>query len=140
MIHVTDSPTEGDREAILQGLSVFNAMATGRQDDHRPFAALVKDEAGRTLGGATGASYYGWLFISLLHLPAGMRRRGLGRQVMAAAEAEARARGCVGIRLDTFSFQAPGFYEKLGFARIGTLADDPPGHARHFYAKTLGDS
>ena len=139
MIHVTDSPAEGDREAIVQGLSVFNAMATGRPDDHRPFAALVKDAVGRTLGGAIGASYYGWLFISLLHLPAGMRRQGLGRRIMAAAEAEARRRGCVGIRLDTFSFQAPGFYEKLGFSRIGTLADDPPGHARHFLSKTLGD-
>lgn len=140
MIHLTDAPAESDRAALIEGLSVFNVMATGRPDDHRPFAALVRDAAGQTLGGAIGASYYGWLFISMLHLPAGLRRQGLGRRIMQAAEAEARARGCVGLRLDTFSFQAPGFYEKLGFTRIGTLVDDPPGHARHFYSKTLGDA
>nr|WP_249680842.1 GNAT family N-acetyltransferase [Roseococcus pinisoli] len=101
------------------------------------FAALVRDEARNTLGGAIGSSYYGWLVIDLLWLPETLRGTGLGTQVMRLSEAEARARGCAGIRLDTYSFQARGFYEKLGFSLFGTLPDHPPGHTRYWLAKRL---
>jgi ribosomal protein S18 acetylase RimI-like enzyme len=57
--------------------------------------------------------------------------------LMREAEAVARENGCTGIWLDTFSFQAPGFYEKLGYTVFGTLADYPPGHSRFFLHKTL---
>lgn len=139
-IDVTAAPTQGDHEAVLQGLIAFNATLSGDTRAPIPFAALVRDDQGNTIGGAIGRSWYGWLFIELLHLPECLRGQGLGRQVMQAAEAEARARGCIGVRLDTFSFQAPGFYERLGYARMGTLAEHPPGHARHWYAKRLGDA
>jgi hypothetical protein len=46
-------------------------------------------------------------------------------------------RGCVGVWLDTFSFQARGFYEKLGYRVFGEVADYPPGHTRHFLKKSL---
>ena len=54
---------------------------------------------------------------------------------MDAAEAVARERGCIGARLDTYSFQARGFYEKRGYRVVGTIEDCPPGHARHTMAK-----
>jgi len=54
---------------------------------------------------------------------------------MLRAEAEARARGCIGIWLNTFSFQARGFYEKLGFTLIGQIDDYPVGHQRFFLQK-----
>ncbi|MGH8409424.1 MAG: GNAT family N-acetyltransferase, partial [Pseudomonas sp.] len=47
-------------------------------------------------------------------------------------------KGCAGIWLDTFSFQAPGFYRKLGFSEFGHIAEYPPGHTRHFFQKHLG--
>ena len=34
------------------------------------------------------------------------------------------------IVLYTISFQAPGFYEKLGYRRFGTIDCDPPGTSR----------
>jgi hypothetical protein len=37
------------------------------------------------------------------------------------AEQEAKARGCRGAWLDTYSFQARGFYERLGYAVFGAL-------------------
>jgi GNAT superfamily N-acetyltransferase len=139
-IEVTAAPTPSDQEAVLQGLVAFNATRAGDTRPPIPFAALIRDGQGNTIGGAIGRSWYGWLYIDLLHLPESLRGRGLGRQVMQAAEAEARVRGCIGIWLDTFSFQAPGFYERLGFQRLGTLAGQPPGHARHWYAKRLEES
>jgi ribosomal protein S18 acetylase RimI-like enzyme len=59
---------------------------------------------------------------------------------MKKAEEIAANRGCLGIRLDTFSFQAPGFYEKLGYRIFGRLANHPKGHERIYYFKELPDS
>jgi hypothetical protein len=66
----------------------------------------------------------------------GLHRRGVGRELMAAAETRARKRGCHSAWLDTFSFQARGFYEKLGYEEFGRL-DYPPAHHRHFMRKRL---
>ena len=66
-----------------------------------------------------------------------MRGAGLGRQLLQRAEAIARERGCHGLWLDTFSFQARGFYEKLGFSLFGEIEDYPPGHSRFFLRKRL---
>jgi ribosomal protein S18 acetylase RimI-like enzyme len=65
------------------------------------------------------------------------RGGGWGRALLERAEEEAIARGLQGVWLDTFSFQAPGFYQKLGYEVFGTLADYPPGHTRYFLRKTL---
>lgn len=137
-ILITDAPAQEDVDVILRGLIGFNERATGLPGgERRHFAALVRDAARSTLGGAVGSSYYGWLAIDLLWLPESLRGTGLGTQVMRLCEAEARARGCTGVRLDTYSFQARGFYEKLGFSLFGTLPDHPPGQTRYWLAKRL---
>jgi GNAT superfamily N-acetyltransferase len=53
------------------------------------------------------------------------------------AEDQARARGCIGAWLDTFSFQARPFYERLGYQVIGRLDDFPPPFTRFFMARRL---
>ena len=57
--------------------------------------------------------------------------------LMQEAERRARRRGSLLIHLNTYSFQAPGFYEKLGFRRFGGMEGSPAGASRHFYAKRL---
>ncbi len=76
-----------------------------------------------------------WLFLDLFVLPAEARRQGLGSRILAMAEAEARARGCVGVWLDSYGFQAPGFYQRHGYQVIGVLPDYPAPHGRFFLAK-----
>ena len=56
---------------------------------------------------------------------------------MRTAEEVARERGCAGIWLDTFSFQARGFYEKLGYTVFGRIDDYPPGQSRFWLRKHL---
>jgi len=133
---VTDTPAPADREAILDGLNAFNREETGGADA-QPLAVLIQGERGVTTGGLLGRTWLDWLYIELLYVPDGLRGTGVGRDVMLRAEAEARARGCIGIWLNTFSFQARGFYEKLGFTLIGQIDDYPIGHQRFFLQKRL---
>ncbi len=114
-------------------LAAFNTGAAGA-GGWGLLAVTVRDEAGAVVGGLWGRTGYGFPFVELLALgPA--KGVGLGREVMGIAEAEARRRGLVGIWLDTWTFQAPGFYEKLGFTECGRIPDYPPGHDKIFYVK-----
>ena len=89
------------------------------------------------VGGAVGYTQWEWLFIHYLWVCDELRGTGLGAQLLSTAEAEGRARGCGAAWLDTFSFQAPGFYQKLGYRQFAQLDDFPPGQARHFLWKPL---
>jgi GNAT superfamily N-acetyltransferase len=136
-ILVTDTPGQAAYDAILAGIIAYNESRAG-SSGHRPLAVLVKDEGGKVLGGLWGTTGWQWLFVHLLWLPEALRGAGLGRELMHRAEAEAGTRGCDNAWLDTYSFQARGFYEKLGYALFGTLEGYPPGHRRYFLQKRLG--
>ena len=97
----------------------------------------ARDHAGKPLGGLILESYYRESYVELLWLSDKARRQGLGRRLMAEAERRARKRGSRLLHLNTYSFQAPGFYEKLGFARFGGMEGSPAGASRHFYVKRL---
>jgi GNAT superfamily N-acetyltransferase len=133
LIETTD---ETLRQAVLAPLVDYNLSQVGASGN-RPLAVLMHDDQGQVVGGAWGHTGFQWLFIQLLVVPAGARGQGLGTQVMRRAEAEAIERGCVGAWLDTFEFQARGFYEKLGYSCFGQIDGYPPGHARYFMKKAL---
>ncbi len=138
-VEATDAPGAADRAAVLEGLRAFNAAATpGISWDIRPLALLLRDGGGgAAVGGLIGRTSAGWLDVELLHVPGPSRGAGHGARLLAGAEREARARGCVGARLDTYSFQARGFYERLGYTVTGAVEDCPPGHTRWSMAKRL---
>jgi GNAT superfamily N-acetyltransferase len=133
---LTESDDEALHQAVLAPLVEYNVSQVG-PSGKRPIAVLVHDDQGRVAGGAWGYTSFQWLYIQLLVVPADARGQGLGTQIMQRAEAEAVERGCVGAWLDTFEFQARGFYEKLGYACFGQVDGYPPGHARFFMKKAL---
>ena len=105
---VTDAPEPADVAVIAQGLGAYNAEQSGITD-HKPLAVLVKDAAGGTVGGISGRSSLGLLFLDLVYLPKTMRGGGQGSRLLAMAEEEGRKRGCKSAVLYTISFQAPEF-------------------------------
>lgn len=135
-IVVTDEPGQAAYDAILAGIVAYNEAHAGPHG-HRPLAVLVRDGEGKVLGGLWGATAWRWLFVHLFWLPEALRGAGLGRDLLRRAEAEAVRRGCRNVWLDSFSFQAPGFYEKLGYRVFGTLEGYPPSHRRVFLCKAL---
>ena len=104
----------------------------------RPLAVLLSyPDSDAVVGGLYGSTWMSYLYVNLLFVPEKMRGAGVGRKLMMEAEAEAIRRGCRAAALDTFSFQARGFYERLGYSVFGTLHDYPPGHSRFYLAKRL---
>jgi GNAT superfamily N-acetyltransferase len=135
-LSVCEDPTDEVREAILAGLSAFNAE-NGYPANLQQVAITLTDDAGAIVGGLWGKTVYDWLFVDYLVVPAAMRGRDLGSQMMAKAEQIALERGCVGSWLTTFSFQARGFYERLGYEVFGCLENSPGENVRIFMRKRL---
>ena len=135
-ITLSETPSEADRDAIIAPLLAYNIARAG-DPRKRPVALLLTDDKGAKLGGLWGRIGYDWLFVELLSVPEQHRGSGLGAALMRRAEQVARGEQCVGIWLDTYDFQARGFYEKLGFEVFGAIDDYPPGHQRFFLRKHL---
>ena len=135
---VEDEPAEADVEVLPHALEAYNESQWPQHPPWRPLAIFLRKE-GQIAAGLAGETYCGWLFVRYLWVSDELRGRGVGRELMARAEARARELGCHSAWLDTFSFQAPGFYEKLGYEEFGRL-DYPPGHHKHFLSKRLTPS
>lgn len=132
-VALEEYPDPDLRARILEPLSAHNVAAAGPAE-WGIVAVSVRGPDGAVAGGLWGRCGYGFLFVELLALgPA--RGTGLGRRVMQLAEEEARRRGLLGIWLDTWTFQAPDFYAKLGFVEFGRIGEYPPGHDRVFLVK-----
>lgn len=136
---IENSPeAEAELNALLdERIYEFNISATGFRDG-RPFAGVVKDEAGVIRAAINGHTWGGCCYVAHLWVDESQRRQGVGTALLRSAEQEARARGCVQVLLMTHSFQAPVFYERLGYARQATIPDYPRGHAQLAYLKRLG--
>jgi GNAT superfamily N-acetyltransferase len=101
---------------------------------------FVCDGQGTIVGGLTGGTYWGWLYIGRLWIAESLRGQGFGSTVLAEAEREAVRRGCHSVYLDTQDFQALPFYRNRGYVVYGEFEDMPMGHTRYSLRKTLGPS
>ena len=138
-LEVTDRPRSEDVAALSKGLDEFNRAVPLASDSTKvPLAVFVRQK-GVVLGGAYGDTHHGWLYLSLLWVDALLRGAGWGRRLVERFESEGMARGCRRAWVDTYGFQAPGFYARLGYREFGRLEDFPPGSARHFLWKSLSD-
>ncbi len=136
-LSVTDRVSDADLAKIKAGLAASEPDPGPYSP--APLAVLLHDPAGMLVGGLIGHSIWQWLSIRLLWVDPGHRGAGHGRRLLAAAEVEGRRRGCRHARLNTFSFQAAGFYEHCGYRQVLALDDFPQGHQRLFYVKSLDD-
>ena len=130
-----DAPTDADVEVLPNGLEAFNESRWPGHQKWKPLAIFARDRE-TIVAGLAGETYGGWLFIRYLWVSDGMKGKGIGRELMSAAERRAVERGCWGGWVDTFSFQAPRFYRKLGYEPFGEL-DWSPDFKRIFLQKRL---
>lgn len=133
--------TTGGRDTALDDrltreLVAFNSAATGAFD-RDAFSVKVTDEAGDLVGGLTASTWGGLCRVELLWVRDGSRADGWGSRILRAAEEEARRRGCDRVSVSSFTFQAPGFYRRHGYAETGRALGIPGGHADVHLFKSL---
>ncbi len=134
VLSIGDDP---QTEAFLaERIHEYNANATGYVDAES-FSVIRRDEAGRIVAGLCGYTWGGCCFVSYLWVDAPRRQGGLGRLLLHTAEAHARRRGCALVLVATHSFQAPGFYQRMGYQRQSVVRDHPLGHESGSFAKRL---
>ncbi|MEV6834926.1 N-acetyltransferase [Streptomyces sp. NPDC051133] len=103
-----------------------------------PLHVWALDSSGGLAGGLVGHTWTAWLHVTYLWVDAVHRGAGLGSRLLAEAEALARTtRGCTASRLETWDFQAPGFYKKQGYQVVGVVPDYPPGITEFTLTKRL---
>jgi ribosomal protein S18 acetylase RimI-like enzyme len=123
------------KRELAAAMRSFNAAAAGKSD-YRPLAVTIRNK-GKIVGGLIAGTYWGWMYVNLLWIAEQHRGRGWGRALMQKAETEARKRGVRHVFLDSFSFQAPQFYAKLGYREYGRLKEFPTGNDRISLTKAL---
>ena len=125
--------SQEDRRFVIRSLVAYNGTRAA-SEDYRELTVLSRSE-GIIVGGLIGYTHWNWLFVQQLWVAEDHRQHGIGSSLMAAAENEAVARGCLHAHCDTFDFQALPFYQKLGYQTFGSLPDYPVGHTRYFLSK-----
>ena len=121
---------------VVDGVDLHNVAATGHSA-YYPVNFILRGDCDEVLGGLLGQIWGLWLHVHFLWVAEPARGTGNATRLMRAAEDYAIERGCVGVYLNTFSFQAPGFYRKLGYQMVSTIEGNPPGHQHHLLTKQL---
>lgn len=142
--YIFDQTISQEREDyITNQLVAFNLAHTTALPDEQyeplPLHLYVLDRIGTVLGGLVGRTHSipSWFEISVIWVDERVRHQGLGQRLMEQAEHEARQRGCRYARLATGNYQAPAFYQKLGYTLYGTLENCPPGETVLYFWKAL---
>jgi GNAT superfamily N-acetyltransferase len=135
-IEISDVRFPDDEAALRDALLEFNYHATGYRDG-RSLSCFLRDDDGTLLAGIDGFTWGGYARIDYLWVSESYRGTGLGSRLLAAAEVEARARGCATVVLDTHSFQAPEFYRRRHYVEVGVTKDTPRGHTQVLFQKAL---
>ncbi|MCQ1575071.1 GNAT family N-acetyltransferase [Neorhizobium galegae] len=127
-LKLTEGMNADEEDFILERLMTHNAITFG-PSNRRELAVPLHGEDGDLIGGLTGYTGRGWLYISMLYVPDELRGQGIAGRMLDMAEAEARARGAIGAYIDTMNPEALKLYLKQGYTEIGTLKGLEGGHS-----------
>jgi len=136
-LQIDTDPAPGDIRFLEDRLYDFNVEQTG-SDDGKWLSIFVQDDQGAIVAGLHGWTWCGSCRVQALWVHKDRRRQNHGTDLLRAAEQEARARGCEQILLNTLSFQAPLFYQKLGYEIIAVVEGFPRRpHSEYHLRKAL---
>ncbi|MCI3272521.1 GNAT family N-acetyltransferase [Streptomyces cylindrosporus] len=127
------------RDTNTAASPVLRALRGTPGERELPLHVWALTEGGELAGGLVGHTWTSWLHVTYLWVDETHRGTRLGSQLLAEAERIARAeRGCDRSRVETWDFQAPGFYKKRGYEVVCVIPDYPPGITEYTLTKRLG--
>ena len=126
--------TKSDLRPALAALLDQQALSAGHKFDVQ--SICVEADANGTLsGGILAKVMLDRMYVEFLAVAPAARGQGVGTKLMCHIEWIARERGLKGVYLDTYSFQAPEFYQKIGYTEFGRLKGSDDGPERIYFEK-----
>lgn len=123
------------QDFLIKGLISENEAQIGPYN--RKDYLITAMDNGVQIGGIWGQTHWNCGFVGQLYVSPSHQKKGVGKKLLEKFETKMRELKMEYCYLDTFSFQAPGFYLKLGYKKFGELHDYPPGNSRIFFVKKL---
>ena len=136
-IGVAEFPDLACRADPEWALKTYNQPYLGEVERVR-LVVEAKDDSGQVIAGASGYQFLGWLNVELLWKTRDLAGQGNRQPRGYGIEQTGKERGASRVMLDTFQFQAPEFYKRLGYVEYGRIKDFVPGHDRYYLEKPLG--
>ncbi|MBZ5200733.1 GNAT family N-acetyltransferase [Planomicrobium chinense] len=138
-MHISKQEVQEDREFIRNKVIEHNgaSLPEEQKSPKEGISFIARDENGEIIGGVTGTAYWGHMHIDFLWVDPEVRGQRIAEQLMKQMEEYSRTQNYSLLVVETFSFQAPGFYKKQGFQEFGVLEDHPKGHSKYFFEKRL---
>ncbi|MFI2434804.1 GNAT family N-acetyltransferase [Streptomyces sp. NPDC018693] len=127
------------RDTNTAASPILRALRGTPAERERPLHVWALDETGDLAGGLVGHTWTTWLHVTYLWVDERHRGQGLGTRLLTEGERiAAEDRGCRRVRLETWDFQAPDFYQRLGYDVVCVIEDYPPGITEYTLTKRLG--
>jgi GNAT superfamily N-acetyltransferase len=105
ILTVSSEPEPAAEKVVGDGLNAFNDATVGYADRLALHVIVRDSDSGKIVGGISGRTSLGLMFIDLVYLPEALRGHDIGTRMMAMAEEEARRRGCRGGVLTRSAFR-----------------------------------
>jgi ribosomal protein S18 acetylase RimI-like enzyme len=135
-VNLRVNPPEQERAALIKELVNYNQSKIGPRHFSQ-FGIFARSPTQELIGGLLGCISWKWLSIEVLWVCESARCFGVGGRLLREAEEFALMHDCRFAFVETYSFQARGFYEKHGYRLFGKLENYPPGHECYYLRKTL---
>jgi len=136
-LNVSATVNETNRKTVAAFLRSYNEAAMQGYKLREHLEVIAKDEHGKILGGLYGYFAWAWLEIHILVIDEAHRKQGIGKALLQKAEAVALQKKVYKIRLNTFEFQAPQFYEQFGYQVVAVEEGFPEGYRTYHFHKML---
>ncbi len=134
---IAESHPDPAEVALLEEQVMASAIVASGYEPERELAIFVRGQDGQVLAGISGITWGGYCDLHLLWVSASLRGRGMARRLVAAAEDEARKRGCSFTMFFAYDLLTPGLYDGLGYEVLATVADCPTGNTARLFRKFL---
>jgi ribosomal protein S18 acetylase RimI-like enzyme len=137
---VSDSPSEEEIKIVQKGLEDHNRKhPNGELDIPTPDISLVlKDNNGNIVGGVITSMLTGVMHLEVLWVDEMYRGRGHGKDLVSHAERIGKEKGYPASQTWSFSFQAPEFYQSIGYKVLGIFDGYTNGITEYVLIKRLG--
>jgi len=128
-----------DSEYIRKRLIEFNArhVLDNLGSRYEEINLTIKDDDGRIFGGMLAILCWNWIEVDILWIDKSLRGMGYGTRLLNLIENIAKEKSCTFIKLNTFSFQAPEFYQKNGYNVVAIFEEAPIGSNHYYFKKAI---